>query len=119
MLNLVRHAEDLGLTCVPVDNLVEATEEVMHDPLPPVTLSGATPKYSNAVSSYIDDFARREQTEATGGLVFAPKEADLGKYPSASPRSGRRSTPTTTRRSRPTARGRSTWLTGFSPAPTG
>lgn len=81
VLNMVRHAEDLHLKCVPVDNLVQATEEVMNDPLPEVTLSGTSPKYNNDVTGYIDDFARREQTEMTSGLVFAPKEADLGRYP--------------------------------------
>ena len=82
VLNLVRHAEDLHLQCVPVDNLVEATEEVMHDPLPEVALSGTTPKYNNDVSSYIDDFVRKEQTEMNSGLAYAPKESDLGTYPS-------------------------------------
>jgi hypothetical protein len=81
VLNLVRHAEDLHLQCIPVDNLVDATEQVMHDPLPEVTLSGTTPKYGNDVSSYIDDFARREQNEMNSGLAYAPKEADLGTYP--------------------------------------
>ena len=71
VLNMVRHAEDLHLECVPVDNLVEATEQVMHDPLPDVTLSGTAPKYSDDVASYIDDFARREQTEMNSGLAFA------------------------------------------------
>jgi hypothetical protein len=81
VLNMVRHAEDLHLTCVPVDNLIDATQEVMHDPLPEVTLSGTAPKYGNDVATYIDDFAHREQTEMTSGLAFAPKEADLSQYP--------------------------------------
>ena len=84
VMNMVRHAEDLHLECVPVDNLVQATEEVMHDPLPEVTLSGTAPKYSDDVASYIDDFARREQTEMASGLAFAPKDSELATY---SPRS--------------------------------
>jgi hypothetical protein len=83
VLNMVRHAEDLHLTCVPVDNLVEATEEVMHDPLPEMTLSASAPKYSDDVASYIDDFAKREETEMNSGLAFAPKDSDLGNFSSS------------------------------------
>lgn len=80
VLNIVRHATDLHLECVPADNLVEATEAVMNDPLPDVTLGSASPKYTNDVSSYIDDFAHREQNDMKSDLAFAPKESELGKY---------------------------------------
>jgi len=81
VLNIVRHASDLHLECIPVDNLVEATEKAMNDPLPDSTLGSSTPKYGNDITTFIDDFARREQSEATNGLEFAPKEAELSKYP--------------------------------------
>lgn len=80
-VNVTRHASDLGLECIPVDNLVDATQTVMNDPLPETTLSPSTPKYNNDVSSYIDDYVRREQNELKSGLQFAPKEAALDKYP--------------------------------------
>jgi hypothetical protein len=80
VVNLVRHAADLHLDCVPVDNLVEATEAVMNDPLPDIALSSTSPKYSNDVATYIDDFAHREQTEMESDLSYAPKEDQLGKY---------------------------------------
>jgi hypothetical protein len=82
VMNMVRHADDLHLTCVPVDNLVQATETAMNDPLPEVAVNAATPKYSNDVANYIDDFAHREQEEMSSDMAFAPREADLGKYPS-------------------------------------
>lgn len=81
VVNIVHHATDLHLECVPADNLVAATESTMSDPLPDTTLSSTLPKYSNEVSTYIDDFAHREQAESNSGLKFAPKEADLGNYP--------------------------------------
>lgn len=81
VVNMMRHASDLHLDCEPVDNLVEATETVMNDPLPATAPSSSTPTYGNDVVSYIDDFAHREQVEATANLKFAPKETDLAKYP--------------------------------------
>ncbi|MDB4793636.1 hypothetical protein OAG63_01230 [Methylacidiphilales bacterium] len=81
VVNIVKHASDLHLECVPVDNLVEATEATMNDPLPDITLDSSAPKYSNDVATYIDGFAHREQDEAASGLQFAPKEAELSKYP--------------------------------------
>jgi hypothetical protein len=82
VINMVRHASDLHLDCVPVDDLVAATETTMNDPLPDTAvLDSSVPKYSNEVATYIDDFAHREQSEAAAGLKFAPKEADLGTYP--------------------------------------
>jgi hypothetical protein len=81
VVNVVRQADELHLTCVPVDDLVAATEAAMNDPLPQIDLDAAVPKYSNDVASYIDGFAQREQSEADSGLKFAPKEADLATYP--------------------------------------
>jgi len=81
VVNMVRHAGDLHLECIPVDNLVGATETTMNDPLPDTTLDSSVPKYSNDVATYIDDFAHREQSEAASGLKFAPKDADLATYP--------------------------------------
>jgi hypothetical protein len=81
VINVMKHASDLHLECIPVDNLIEATEATMNDPLPEVTLDSSAPKYSNDVATYIDDFAHREQTEMAGGLQFAPKESELTKYP--------------------------------------
>jgi len=81
VINIVRHAGELSLECVPVDDLISATETAMNDPLPDATLDTSVPKYSNEVASYIDDFAHREQSEAANGLKFAPKEADLASYP--------------------------------------
>jgi hypothetical protein len=81
VVNVVRHGSDLGIECIPVDDLVTATETTMNDPLPDTTLDAALPKYTNEVTSYIDDFARREQAELASGLKFAPKEADLPSYP--------------------------------------
>ena len=80
-VNMVRHAADLHLECVPVDDLVAATQTVMNDPLPDTALDSSVPKYSNDVASYIDDFAHHEQNEAVSGLKFAPKESDLATYP--------------------------------------
>jgi len=82
VVNIVRHASDLNLECVPVDDLVSATETTMNDPLPDTAaLDTSIPKYSNDVASYIDTFANREQSEATNGLKYAPKESDLATYP--------------------------------------
>ena len=81
VINEVRHAGDLHLECIPVDDLVDATETTMNDPLPDATLDASTPKYNNDVTSYIDDFARREQTELESGLKFAPKQEEIAKYP--------------------------------------
>jgi hypothetical protein len=80
-IDIMSHAADLKLTCIPVDNIVQATEVVMNDPLPdPPAVSGA-PKYSVDVASYIDGFAQRERTEAQSGLLYAPKEEQLAQYP--------------------------------------
>jgi hypothetical protein len=81
VVNMVRHAGDLHLECIPVDDLVAATETTMNDPLPDMALDSSVPKYSNDVATYIDDFAHREQSEAAAGLKFAPKESDLAGYP--------------------------------------
>jgi len=81
VINIVRTAADLHLECVPVDNLVEATEAVMNDPLPDQVPPEASPKYSNEVASYIEDFARREQSEVGFNMKFAPKPETLTKYP--------------------------------------
>jgi hypothetical protein len=82
VVNIVRHAADLHLECVPVDDLIAATETTMNDPLPDTAvLDTSVPKYSNEVATYIDDFAHREQAEAAGGLQYAPKQADLATYP--------------------------------------
>jgi hypothetical protein len=81
VVNMVRHASDLHLDCVPVDNLVEATETAMNDPLPDVATGPSSPSYGNDIAGYIDDFAHHEESEATGNLKFAPKEADLTHYP--------------------------------------
>ncbi len=80
VVNIVRHASDLNLECVPVDDLVDATETAMNDPLPPTTLDSGLPKYSNDVANYIDGYAQREQSETASGLKFAPKETELGNY---------------------------------------
>ncbi len=82
VVNVVRQAGDLGIECIPVDDLVTATETTMNDPLPDATLDAALPKYNNEVANYIDGFAQREQTRWPKGLKFAPKEADLPTYPS-------------------------------------
>lgn len=82
VVNMVRHAGDLHLECIPVDDLVAATETTMNDPLPgTATLDSSVPKYSNDVATYIDNFAQREQSEAASGLKFAPKESELSTYP--------------------------------------
>jgi len=81
VVNVVRQAGELGIECVPVDDLVTATETTMNDPLPDTTLDGTLPKYSNEVASYIDDFARQQQNEVIEGLKLAPKESDLSAYP--------------------------------------
>jgi hypothetical protein len=81
VINMVRHAGDLNIECVPVDDLVAATETTMNDPLPDIALDSTVPKYSNDVATYIDDFAHREQSEASSGLKFAPKESELPTYP--------------------------------------
>jgi hypothetical protein len=82
VVNIVRHAAGLNLECVPADDLVSATETTMNDPLPDTAaLDSSLPKYSNDVASYIDTFASREQTEATNGLKYAPKDSDLATYP--------------------------------------
>lgn len=81
VVNIVRHAEGLHLECVPADNLVEATETTMNDPLPELALDSTVPKYSNDVATYIDDFAHREENEADSGLKFAPQQSGLASYP--------------------------------------
>ena len=81
IVNIVRHAGDLHLECIPADDLTAATEATMNDPLPDTDLDSSIPKYSNDISSYIDDFAHHEQVEANSGLKFAPKESDLATYP--------------------------------------
>jgi hypothetical protein len=81
LVNIMRHADDLGLKCIPVDNIVEATEVVMNDPLPDPPTGSGPPKYSPAVAAYIDGYAQREQTEATSGMIYAPKESQLAQYP--------------------------------------
>ena len=81
VVNVVRRAGEVGIECVPVDDLVAATETTMNDPLPDTSLDASLPKYSNEVASYIDDFARREQNELLAGLKLAPKESELSTYP--------------------------------------
>ena len=80
-VNIMRHAEELNLTCIPVDNIVQATEVVMNDPLPDPPVGSGPPKYSADVAAYIGDFAQREQTEAQSGLQYAPQEEQLAQYP--------------------------------------
>jgi len=80
VINIMTHASDLHLECVPVDNLVDATQTTMNDPLPEVAVDSSAPKYSNDVATYIDGFAHREQNEVASGLKFAPKESELPKY---------------------------------------
>lgn len=81
VVNLVRHAVELKMECLPVDTLIEATETAMNDPLPPRDPSPSAPHYSNDVTSYIDDFARREQNDVALNMKYAPAEADLARYP--------------------------------------
>jgi len=81
VVTMVRHAGDLHLECIPVDDLAGATETTMNDPLPDMALDSSVPKYSNDVATYIDDFAHREQSEAASGLKFAPKESELSNSP--------------------------------------
>jgi hypothetical protein len=81
VINIVRHAGDLHMECVLADDLVTATEKTMNDPLPDSSLDSSVPKYDNDVASYIDDFAQREQSEASSGLKFAPHDAELSTYP--------------------------------------
>jgi hypothetical protein len=81
LINILRHASDLHLNCIPVDTIVEATEVTMNDPLPDPPVSSTPPKYSDDVAAYISGFAQREQTEAASGVVYAPKEADIASYP--------------------------------------
>lgn len=81
VVNIVRHATELHLDCVPVDDLVSATETTMNDPLPEVTVDSSVPKYSNDVASYIDDFAHHEEVEADAGLKYAPTQDQLATYP--------------------------------------
>jgi len=80
VINIVKEADKLGLECIPVDDLVTATETVMNDPLPDATIPTNLPKYSNEVANYIDEYARREQAEVADGLQYAPKESELGTY---------------------------------------
>jgi len=80
-INIMHHADDLGLKCIPVDNIVEATEVAMNDPLPDPPTGSGPPKYSPDVAAYIDGYAQREQTEATSGMIYAPKESQLAQYP--------------------------------------
>jgi hypothetical protein len=81
VVNIVRHAADLHLECIPVDDLVAATETTMNDPLPDAALDSSIPKYSNDVATYIDEFAHHEQNEAASGIKFAPKESELATFP--------------------------------------
>jgi hypothetical protein len=81
LVNIMRHADDLGLKCIPVDTIVEATEVAMNDPLPDPPTGSGPPKYSAEVASYIDRYAQREQSEAASGMLDAPKEDQLGSYP--------------------------------------
>jgi len=80
-VNILHHADDLGLKCIPVDTIVEATEVAMNDPLPDPPTGSGPPKYSADVAGYIDGYAQREQTEATSGMIYAPKESQLAQYP--------------------------------------
>lgn len=81
VVNMVRHAEDLHLTCIAADTVTDAIEQAMNDPLPEMEVSTGAPKYSNEVASFIDDFAHREQDELTTDLRYAPKDGELAKYP--------------------------------------
>jgi hypothetical protein len=81
VIDILHHAEDLGLKCVPVGTIVEATEVAMNDPLPDAPTDAGPPKYSADTATYIDGFAQREKTEATSGMVYAPREDQLSQYP--------------------------------------
>jgi hypothetical protein len=81
VIDILHHAADLGLKCIPVDNIVEATEVTMNDPLPDPPADAGPPKYSADVTSYLEGYAQREQSEATSGLVYAPREDQLSQYP--------------------------------------
>lgn len=80
-IDIVHYAEERNLKCIPVENIVQATEVVMNDPLPDPPTGSGPPKYSADVAAYIDSFAQREQTEARSGLLYAPKEDQLAQYP--------------------------------------
>jgi hypothetical protein len=81
VIDILHHAADLGLKCVPVGTIVEATEVAMNDPLPDPPTDAGPPKYSADVAAYIDGFAQREKTEAESGMIYAPREDQLSQYP--------------------------------------
>jgi hypothetical protein len=81
VIDVVQYGAAHKLECLPIDDLVTATETVMNDPLPPLPPASAAPHYSNQVTSYIADYARREQSSLLTYMKFAPKEADLANYP--------------------------------------
>ena len=70
VIDILHHAADLKLTCIPVGTIVEATEVAMNDPLPDPPSDSGPPKYSADVATYLDGYAQREQQEATSGLVL-------------------------------------------------
>jgi hypothetical protein len=80
-IDIMARAETLGLKCIPVDNIMQAVEVAMNDPLPDPPAGPDAPKYSADVAAYIDDFTQREQTEAQSGLQYAPREDQLSQYP--------------------------------------
>ena len=80
-VDIMAHAEQLNLKCIPVDNIVQATEVVMNDPLPDPPTGSGPPRYSADVAAYINGFAQNEQTESQSGLQYAPREEQLAQYP--------------------------------------
>ena len=81
VIDILHHAADLGLKCIPVGTIVEATEVAMNDPLPDPPTDAGPPNYSADMAGYLQNYAQREQSEATSGLAYAPRENQLSQYP--------------------------------------
>jgi hypothetical protein len=81
MVNIVRHASDLHLECIPVRDLYDATEVVMNDPLPDRATDATPPTYNTDIAAYIGGFAGNEKRAVETDLFFAPKPDDLKSYP--------------------------------------
>ncbi len=81
VINIVREANAIGVNCIVADTVVEATQKIMGDPLPAVNIPERVPVYSQEVSGYLDDNAKRMQDAVSNQLRFAPPETDLDHFP--------------------------------------
>lgn len=82
VLNIPALAEKKGMTCVLVDDLIEATEVLLQKKLPPAPDSQNSPRYSAKMSGFLDTKVRAELAPLQARAVSWPRaKAQLSALP--------------------------------------